>query len=122
MSRDPYKKSWRQRKKEAERRDRVFELLTDGSFPTDSEIAEQLNVSRSTVQRDKRKLKRRIDRYLKEEKAKWRAKFAAKLDQMNIIDRYLYLSRLMQGKHLYKLKPRGKPFTSEYQPRWKKKS
>lgn len=65
-----YRKSKSQRDREKKRRERIFQLLISEEWLTESEIAKLLGISRSTVQRDKRKLKRKLKRYWDERNRK----------------------------------------------------
>jgi DeoR/GlpR family transcriptional regulator of sugar metabolism len=47
--------------KENQRQERVFQMLTGQEWLTESEKADHIGASRSTVQRDKRKLQRRLE-------------------------------------------------------------
>jgi len=113
-----YRKSKSQREKEKQRRERVFQILTGVEWLTECEIAERLGVSRSTVQRDKRKLKRRLKRFLDKEKRELYSELSKMFGEMSLTQRDEALGFLL-GTRRAKGKPRGKPFTSEYQPRWK---
>jgi transposase len=126
-----YRKSKRQKEKEKTRRDKVFEMLVQLRWVKEREMAALLGVSRSTIQRDKRRLKRRVKRYFadlerqremkRQEERKRRLKEIDELSDMELVTRYIAFANLMMGKRPFKGKPRGKPFTSEYQPRRKEK-
>ena len=79
-----YRKSKSQRKKEKRRRERVFEMLTGEEWLTESEIADSLGVSRSTVQRDKRKLKRQLKRFLDKEKRELYSELSRMFEEMSL--------------------------------------
>ena len=115
-----YRKSKSQREKEKLRRETVFAMLTGDEWLTESDIADRLNVSRSTVQRDKRKLKRRLKRFSDMEKRESYSKLMRMFEEMSLAQRDEALGLLL-GTRRAKGKPRGKPFSSEYQPRWKKR-
>ena len=95
-------------------------MLTGGEWLIESEIADSLGVSRSTVQRDKRKLKRQLKRFLDKEKRELYPELTKIFEEMSMAQRDEALGFLL-GTRMVKGKSRRKPFTSEYQPRWKKK-
>ena len=77
------------------------------------EIADSIGVSRSTVQRDKRKLKKRLKRFLDNGNRKLYSELSKKFEEMSLAQRDEALGFLL-GTRRAKGKPRGKPFTSEY--------
>ena len=115
-----YGKSKSQREKEKQRRERIFEMMTGEEWLTESDIAERLGVSRSTVQRDKRKLKRQLKRFSDKQKSELYSELTKMIEEMSMAQRDEALGLLL-GTHRAKGKPRGKSFTSEYQPRWKRR-
>ena len=115
-----YGKSKSQRGKEKLRRERVFQMLTGEEWLTKSEMADRLDVSRLTIQRDKRVLQRRLKRYWAEQKRRFDSEWTEKVKRMSMSQRDAMLGILF-GTHRIKGKPRGKPFTSKYQPRWKRR-
>ena len=115
-----YRKSKSQREKEKQRRETVFKMLTGDEWLSESEISDRLGVSRSTVQRDKRKLKRRLKRFSDKEKRELFSELSKMFEEMSLAERDEALGFLL-GTRRAKGKPRGKPFTSEYQPRWNKR-
>jgi predicted DNA-binding transcriptional regulator AlpA len=129
--RKKYRKSKRQKEKEKTRRDKVFEMLVQLRWVKEREMSARLGVSRSTIQRDKKKLRRRVKRYFadlerqsemkRQEERAHRLKEIHKLNGLSDYQQYKALVKLMLGKYPTKGRPRGKPFTSEYQPRWNKR-
>lgn len=115
-----YWKSKSQREKEKRRRERLFQMLTEEEWFTESEMADRLGVSRSTVQRDKRKLLRRLERHYIDLNLKVYSELKHRIDQMTDRELIRLLGVFMRKKRV-KGKPRGKSFTKEYQPRWKRR-
>ena len=125
-----YKKSDKQTRKERSRRRKLREIalktLDSGHWPTQQWLAEQLGCSQPTVSRDLAVLARsrwnpyQIDmartwREIQEKTRKMREE--AELQVSNMSDAELIKAVFHQPRK--KGKPRGKPFSSSYQPRKK---
>lgn len=97
-----------------ERRDRIFDLLVTGQYSM-KEIAAKVGCSRSTFYRDIEALKPRVKLYFAIPALRAQAEGKALYGDWSnaqIIDVFF---RLM-GWTKPKGRPRGKPFSSEYQP------
>lgn len=112
-----YRKSWPQYMKERRRRDAVFEMVVAPGWIRRREMAERLGVSRATVQRDLRRLRRRLDRYWMDKKVQGLIRTREVLEGLSWEERLRRLA-LVAGWEKPKGAPRGKPFSSSYQPRW----
>jgi DNA-binding MurR/RpiR family transcriptional regulator len=126
--REKYKKSREQVAKERERRRRLRALVRDtpnrNVFLSETELAQQLDISQATVSRDLRKLARsrwnpvrlyelELDKKIAEQQGQRQTEYDNYLSGLS--DRELI--NLLVRFYRPKPKPRGKPFTSEYQPR-----
>ena len=132
-----YKKSTIQIEKERERRRKLRKYILNHAKPwilTQTKLATILDCSQATVSRDIaklassrwnpfRQLALRAEKTLNEEKEKLHDEIENWNTSMSIVERYKLVARLLSiqnGGHWYPeySKPRGKPFSSDYQPRW----
>ena len=115
-----YSKSWPQYQRERKRRDRIFELLTGDPPMSKSDIARILRVSRMTVHRVAGKMKRRLLVWEVTRNIERERRLRERFDRMSDVDKLIWATSNYYGPP--KGRPRGRPFTSEYQPRWTNKN
>lgn len=134
-----YSKSEKQLKKERDRRRKMRKIITESSehdsFLTQKELANKLGCSQATISRDLKKLGKsrwnpfrliilKLQREIAYSQMNKHSQFMEQINSLTLPEQLNFISKLIlsksQNHHWYpsNSKPRGRPFTKDWQPRW----